>query len=124
MKLNMELCSLVADIEQIIGSECYNPNSYDGWNNLEGCEFRYPISIRTQSGDFTKVKTNINTTPLLSKEDITPESIKYMKYKFGSNELFIGLGIIKALEFLERTYGLDFNELKKQQNRSTTTKRP
>lgn len=113
MKLNMELCSLVADIEQIIGSECYNPNSYDGWNDVEGCEFRYPISIKTQSGNFTKVKTNINTTPLLSKEDITPESIKYMKYKFGSNELFIGLGIIKALEFLERTYGLDFNELEK-----------
>ena len=48
----MKLCSLVADIEQIIGSECYNPNSYDGWNDIEGCEFRYPISIKTQSGNF------------------------------------------------------------------------
>ncbi len=113
MKLNTKLCSLVADIEQIIGSECYNPNSYDGWNDVEGCEFRYPINIRTQSGKFVKVRTNINTSSLLSKEDITPEAIKYMKYKFGSNELFIGLGIVKTLEFLEKTYGLDFNELAK-----------
>lgn len=111
MKLNKELCTLIADIEKIIGSECYNPNSYDGWNDVEGCEFRYPINIRKQSGEFTKVKTNINTTPLLSDEDITPESIKYMKYKFGSNELFTGLGIIKALEFLEETYDLNFNKL-------------
>ncbi|MCC8073270.1 MAG: hypothetical protein LIO62_04000 [Clostridiales bacterium] len=111
MKLNKELCALIADIEEIIGSECYNPNSYDGWNDVEGCEFRYPVNIRKQSGEFAKVRTNIHTASLLSDEDITPEAVKYIKYKFGSNELFIGLGIIKTLEFLEKTYGLDFNEL-------------
>lgn len=111
MTLNKETCALVAAIEKIVGSECYNPNSYDGWNDVEGCEFRYPVCIRKQSGEFTKIRTNINTTSLLSKEDITPEAIKYMKYKFGSNELFIGLGIIKVLEFLEESYDLDFNEL-------------
>lgn len=115
MKLNKELCGLIADIENIIGSECYNPNSYDGWNDVEGCEFRYPVNIQRRSGEVVKVRTNINTTALLGKEDITPESIKYMKYKFGTNELFIGLGIIKTLEFLEKTYGMDFNELVKKQ---------
>lgn len=115
MKINMKICSLIAEIENIIGSECYNPNSYDGWNDVEGCDFRYPVTIRRQSGDFIKVRTNINTTSLLSKKDITPESIKYMKYKFGSNELFIGIGIIKTLEYLEETFGLDFHELVKHQ---------
>ena len=36
-----------------------------------------------------------------------------MKYKFGSNELYIGKGIIGILEYLEKRYGLDFNQLEK-----------
>ena len=36
-----------------------------------------------------------------------------MKYKFGSNHLYIGEAIVNALEYLERQYGLDFNELTK-----------
>ena len=42
--------------------------------------------------------------------------IKYMKYKFGSNELFIGNGLIKALEYLEKRYDLDFSELERSKN--------
>lgn len=41
--------------------------------------------------------------------------IKYMKYKFGSNELFVGRELIEILEFLEKRYGLDFNELESMQ---------
>ena len=37
-----------------------------------------------------------------------------MKYKFGSNELFIGQGFIKIMEYLELRYGIDFNELETQ----------
>ena len=29
-----------------------------------------------------------------------------MKYRFGSNELFIGQGIIKAMTYLEERYGI------------------
>lgn len=105
------MCSILADLEELIGSECYNPNSYDGWNDVEGCEFRYPISIRNQSGEFSKFRSNLNTTGLLDKKEFTPDSIKYMKYKFGSNELFIGLDLIRVLEYLENRYSLDFNEL-------------
>jgi hypothetical protein len=39
-----------------------------------------------------------------------------MKYKFGSNHLFVGEGIRKILEELESRYGLDFNKLEKQKN--------
>lgn len=114
MKLNKDMCGIIAELEFLIGSECYNPNSYDGWNDVEGCEYRYPISIRNQNGEFVKVRTNINTTALLEKKEITPEAIRYMKYKFGTNELFVGLGLIHVLEFLESRYTLDFNELEKQ----------
>lgn len=116
MELNKKMCSVLADLEQLIGSECYNPNSYDGWNDVEGCEFRYPINIRNKSGKFVKVRSNINTSNLINKDDITLDSIKYMKYRFGSNELFIGLGLINVLEYLEDRYGLNFNDLEQQQN--------
>lgn len=49
MKLNNKMSSVIADLEQLIGSECYNPNSYDGWNDVDGCEFRshqHPKKIR------------------------------------------------------------------------------
>jgi len=114
MKLNKKICGVIADLEQIIGSECYNPNSYDGWNDVEGCNFRYPISVPKGNGEFTKIRTNINTSILIAQKDITPDTMKYMKYKFGSNELFIGLGLVKALDYLEERYGIDFSALEKQ----------
>ncbi len=116
MKLNNKMSSVIADLEQLIGSECYNPNSYDGWNDVDGCEFRYPISIRKKSGEFVKIRGNINTSALINKDDITLDSVKYMKYRFGSNELFIGLGLINVLEYLEDRYDLNFNDLEQQRN--------
>ena len=116
MELNNKMSNVIADLEYLIGSECYNPNSYDGWNDVEGCEFRYPISIRKKSGEFIKIRHNINTSTLLNKNDITSDSLKYMKYKFGSNELFIGLELINILEYLEDRYDLDFNELEQHLN--------
>ena len=34
-----------------------------------------------------------------------------MKYKFGSNHLYIGLGIAELMTALEERYGLDFEQL-------------
>ncbi len=39
-----------------------------------------------------------------------------MKYRFGSNELYIGKGLIKVLEFLEERYGVDFHQLESPLN--------
>lgn len=75
-----------------------------------------PISIRKKSGEFVKIRSNINTSALLNKDDITLDSVKYMKYRFGSNELFIGLGLINVLEYLEDRYDLNFNDLEQQRN--------
>ena len=36
-----------------------------------------------------------------------------MRYKFGSNNLFIGSAVRKVLERLEEKYGIDFDELVK-----------
>lgn len=111
MKFNKDLCELIADLEYIIGSECYNPNSYDGWNDVEGCSFRYPINVPNSEGKYEKTRSNINKIYKYYPDKISPDSITYMKYKFGSNELYIGKGIIGILEYLEKRYGLDFNQL-------------
>ena len=113
MKVTKKMCKVIADIEHIIGSECYNPNSYDGWNDIEGCDFRYPISFPEGDGEYAKTRSHIFESYEIDKDKITPENMKYMKYKFGSNELFIGQGIIETLEYLEERYGLNFNELEK-----------
>lgn len=110
MKLNKNVCKLIAELEYIVGSECYNPNSYDGWNEIEGCDYRYPISFpKNSDGEYVKIRGNINAC--YNSDDISAESITYMKYKFGSNELYIGKGIIDILEYLEKRYGLNFSQL-------------
>ena len=89
MKLNKKMSKMIAELEFLIGSECYNPNSYDGWNDIEGCDFRYPINLPDKEGNYKKIRMNLNESALISPEDITPEAVTFMKYRFGSNELYI-----------------------------------
>ena len=116
MKNTQNIASLIAKLEYEVGRECYNPNSYDGWTGDEGCEFRYPVYIRAGDSDeeLTKIRGNVaDRIP-----NITPKSVSTMKYKFGANHLFIGLGIKSILEELENRYGLNFNELEKQKKKN------
>ena len=75
MELTKEMCKVVAEIEYKIGSECYNPNSYDGWNDIEGCDFRYPINIPDENGNYTKIRGNIATSRLLNPDCLTPNAV-------------------------------------------------
>lgn len=107
MKLDKQMANLIFEMEYLIGMECYNPNSYDGYTGEEGKSFRYPVYIRDneQDKELSKHRTKIS--------DVEPENIRTMKYKFGSNHLFIGDGLINILEMLEKRYNIDFNELEK-----------
>ncbi len=115
MRMNNELAKVLCDLEYEIGSECYNPHSYDGWNDIEGCDFRYPINYPSAEGEYMKIYGNIKDSFLLniSNESVTPDQIKYIKYKFGANELFIGRGLINVLTYLEERYNLNFEELER-----------
>lgn len=112
MKLNKTMAKLVCDLEYLIGGECYNPNSYDGWTGDEGCGFRYPVYVYPDKTAEEPMKIRGNVADRVP--DISPEAISTMKYKFGSNHLFIGEGIVKILNELETRYGIDFNELETQ----------
>ena len=116
MVLDQKMCKLIAELEYLIGSECYNPNSYDGWQDIDGCDFRYPISIPDNEGNYSKVRANLNF--MFGKgAELNENTIPFIKYKFGSNELFIGQGIIKVLEYLQNRYSINFAELEDHINK-------
>lgn len=106
MKLTKKTIDLVCELEEIIGNECYNPNSLNGWTLEEGCSFRYPVTYEDKDGLEMKVRYRIT--------DMDKDRINSMRYKFGSNNLFIGSAVIRVLERLEQKYGLDFNDLCKK----------
>lgn len=109
MKITETTAKLIYDLEYLIGNNCYNPNSYDGYTGEEGKEFRYPVYIYENEKDdkARKFRGKIH--------DISGEQIRTMKYKFGSNHLFIGNAIIDVLNALEERYGIDFNKLEEKQ---------
>ena len=115
MKINKKTAELLYELEYLIGKECYNPNSYDGFTGEEGCSFRYPvwISPSTEATEeeerkfWGKIDNKIYTT------EIQPKMVTTMRYKFGSNHLYIGEGLLNVLEFLENRYDIDFNEMEK-----------
>jgi hypothetical protein len=105
MKLNKATIDLICELERIIGAECYNPNSFDGWTLEEGRSFRYPVSYENKDGLARKTRLRV--------ENMDKDHINSIRYVFGSNNLFIGSAIVRVLERLEQKYGLDFDELVK-----------
>lgn len=111
MKVDKNMANIICNIEYIIGDETYNPNSYNGWTCEEGCSFRYPVNYCKNKED---LEEEILSKTKYKIDNIDPKCINTMKYKFGSNHLYIGNGIVKALEFLEKRYNLDFVALEEQ----------
>lgn len=118
MEVNKNTAELISEIEFIIGSECYNPNSYDGYSGEEGRDFRYPVTISKKNAEGKIIELKVRRKILEDFQykyyDFEPNDIRRSKYKFGSNHLYICLGIQKALAFLEKKYNLDFEELEKR----------
>lgn len=114
-RVSKRMVDLVCKLEYLIGSNCYNPNSYDGWSGEEGCSYRYPVYINESKDVEVKTRNEIY--------DADYNNVYTLKYKFGSNHLYIGEGIIDVLEELESRYKLDFDELeKKRSNREINNK--
>lgn len=118
MKLNENTAELMSEIEFLIGSECYNPNSYDGYTMVEGREFRYPVVVTKtdENGNVLdyKVRGQLADNFYYCNGYYDTNDMKSGRYKFGSNHLYICLGIIKSLSLLEKRYGLNFEELEKK----------
>ena len=102
MEINKKTMELICRLESIIGDQCSNDDSYNGWTNTYGCDYRYPVTYDSD-------------TEILKTSDIAhisnPQYIRTLRYRFGANKLYIGNGIIQVLEYLEDRYGIDFSEL-------------
>ncbi|MGS4915289.1 hypothetical protein [Mameliella alba] len=94
---------LLAELEQIVGSQCYNGNiqnwgpggAYEG----QGRSFRYPLTLRNANGEEIKSRN-----PL--RAEFSPEELSTGHYKFGANKLHIIRGLDEVLRFLEENKGL------------------
>lgn len=107
IKVTKETTLLIYRLENIIGNECYNPNSYDGYTGTKGCRFRYPVYAKIPDEDNDEDKKYT----WLINEFVDPCSLKY---NFGSNHLLIGNGLLNVLNYLEKRYNLDFNKLEEE----------
>ena len=112
MKLDMQTANLICDLEYLIGRKCFNPKSYNGWTNVEGLLYRYPVTFQSIKNGYN-IKADVKVQYAVA-EDVTPEMVESLRYKMGVNELYIGKGLIDILNEIERRYGLDFNNLEKE----------
>lgn len=115
MKLTKKTIQLICDLERQIGDECYNPNSYDGWTLISGRDFRYPITYTDKDGNERKSWSTL--------QNMDQKNIGTLHYKFGANYLFVGNGLINVLNYLEDRFGLDFDELVKNEKPKKTEKK-
>ena len=105
MKINKSVVKLISELEYLIGHQCFNPKSYNGYTGDEGCLFRYPVWYTNKDKDEVKTKYKIS--------DADEKSINTMYYKFGSNQLYIGDALVKVLQHIEDKCSIDINELLK-----------
>ncbi len=96
--------SLLIELEEIVGSECYNQNiqNYSSWGEFagEGRGFRYPVTLFTNH-EARKLKKIPLSTP--------GEELIRGYYSFGANDLNIYRALFKVVEHLEEKYGFELN---------------
>lgn len=100
---------LLADLEAIIGRECYNASIQNygpgGVREAAGRSFRYPITLRLPDGERRKVRAG--TVP----SSFATDTVMSGYYAFGANQLDIIVAIDKVVSYLERHHGLVVDEL-------------
>lgn len=100
--ISKKRAELLARLEDIIGSECYNDNIQNwgpgGVYEGEGRDFRYPVTFIDTHGKKIKKRS--------AAIDLPAEIIRTGHYAFGANRLHIVMGLDRVISFLEREYDL------------------
>ena len=113
MKTTEDTKGLVCLLEQIVGSSCYNPNSYNGWTGEYGRSYRYPVCYKFEhDGQIYEDKTKYGLGSASAR------GVSGAYYRFGTNLLSIGLALEKVLTFIEDRYDIDFEELEKKHQKN------
>ena len=104
-KLTKKRAKLLAELEHIVGKNCYNGNiqNYGAGGSFEGegRHFRYPLTMIDEGGNKRK-----RSYPPVS--DIPPEMVSTGYYAFGANRLHIIKALSEVLQMLEDRYDVKF----------------
>jgi hypothetical protein len=96
-KITKKRAQLLARLEQIVGSNCYNGSiqNYGPGGSFEGAgrDFRYPLTVVDAEGNKRKKRS-----PAV---DETPEALSTGYYSFGANRLQIIKALNEVLDHLE-----------------------
>ena len=101
-EMGKERAELLAELEHIIGRNCYNGN-IQNWGPAgayygEGRTFRYPLTTIDENGE--KLKTYSRA------HGLSAEVLSSGYYAFGANRLHIISALDKVLHHLEEKHGL------------------
>ncbi|WP_051153687.1 hypothetical protein [Litoreibacter arenae] len=97
-KFTKKRAKLLADLEHLVGKNCYNGNiqNYGAGGFYEGAgrDFRYPLTMIDEAGEKRKRKFPPAT-------EVSPEMLSSGYYAFGANRLHIIKALNEVLEYLE-----------------------
>lgn len=101
-KMTAKRAKLLAELEYLIGNECYN-GSIQNWgpNGIQyssGREFRYPLTVVDEDGEKTKYRYKADSSNAIQ--------LSSGYYAFGANRLHVIEGLNKVLDYLESNHGL------------------
>lgn len=108
-QISPELMKVACDLECLIGTNCVN-HKYDREN------YRYPVHIPNPHDEWKpdKYQYNLNNYLEVRRGRWTYEEFSRTFYKFGSNEIRVGKAVLEILNYLEKHFGIDFEELERE----------
>jgi len=93
---------LLVEMEKILANECYNAKIENhgpgGVRLASGRSYRYPITLRSENGEKTRVRDRIPPS-------VSDSMVRSGYYAFGANQLDVMSGMEKILQLLEAQYG-------------------
>ena len=101
-KLTKKRARLLAELEYLVGSSCYNA-SIQNWGpggvfEGEGRDFRYPLTVVDPEGGKHKIRYRADGD--------TPAALITGYYAFGANQLQIMMALDDVLRHLEDNHGM------------------
>lgn len=100
MSMTQERAELIAKLEDLSAVWVYNKSNNYG----KGGFYHYPVTYRNPACN----------NDLFDGRDgypIMPETVDSLRYEFGANKYFIGSALDSVLDYLEKRYNLNFDQL-------------
>lgn len=111
MKITNDTVDLICQLEYLLGCHVVAAS---------GDQIKYPVTAKAFCYDDKRLDESMSAPKYWLPIEYGKDGYDFgepatfignLHYKFGSNHLYIGDGIVDMLGYLEKRYGIDFNEL-------------